>query len=369
MPHLLGADSISRKELLGAARRATDSDDDADIETGLLASVIRRLVTLRGTVQRARLLAEATDLVGPLLTGLPADADSSSLAETELDALLSLGDLVLRQPAPRARIMVEPATPSFVRLADDAREFMLLGGSYDGRPMLPARLLESVEVRGRVRWLSIRKGESADELARELEWRGLREIDRVTWARSPTPSSAEGIISLFAERAMPCAEEALGEFEFFDPTSPAGYFLGRLRGPDVPRLLGLLRAQRWLAARATDAVGVMNYYLLTDVNGEQIGACRIDGPAVDARDNWLLVAAALAHLAAVGEGQRFRASIAGDELCLYFPPPSWLERMLLLGTPRPRTRGALRVDALTREALAAVTEVLRTVLFAEIERG
>ena len=248
MPDLDQASTTLRRELLDAARRASQSDAAADIETGLLSSVIRRLVMLRGTVQRARLLAETTDLVGPLLAGLPAEVDASLLADAELDGLLSLGDLVLRQPAPRARVMVEPATPSFVQLAYDAREFMVLGGSYDGRPMLPSRLLERIEVRGRLRWLLLRDDETADELGGELQWRGLREIDRVTWARLPPPSTAEAVISVLAERPVPCAESALGEFEFFDPTSPADYFRGRIRTPDVARLRSLLRAQRWLAA-------------------------------------------------------------------------------------------------------------------------
>ena len=169
------ATTISRGELLADARHAALSDDEADLDTGLLAAVIRRLVLLRGTVQRARLLAEAVDLVAPLLPEGSADVDVTALAEAELDALLSLGEFVLRQPAPRARVMVEPATPSFVRPADDAVELMILGGSYDGRPMLPARILNRVEVRGRARWLRFKDGEAAEDLIREFEWRGLQE--------------------------------------------------------------------------------------------------------------------------------------------------------------------------------------------------
>jgi hypothetical protein len=369
MLDLVQARSIPRDELLDVARRASDSDPTADLETGLVSSVIRRLVMMRGTIQRTRLLAEATDLVSPLLATAPLAMDAISIAEAELDALLSLGDLVSRQPAPRARVLVEPATPSFVRLVDYQREFIVLGGSYDGRPMVPARLLERVEVRGRVRWLTLRNDESEDELVHELEWRGLRELDRTTWARSPAPTSAEAVISVFAEQTIPCAEAALREFEFFDPTSPASYFRGRIHAPDVPHLRSLLREQRWLAARATDALGLMNYYLLTDIDGEQIGSCRINRQGVEARDNWLRVAAALAQLAAVGEGHRFRAAINGNELFLYFPPPSWLERMLLLGRPRPRTRGALRVDAFEGDVLREVAKALKAVLFAEVERS
>ena len=112
----------------------------------------------------------------------------------------------------------------------------------------------------------------------------------------------------------------------------------------------------------------MSYYILSDLDGEQIGARKIDGAPVDARDRWLRATAALADLAAVGEGQRFRAVVSAGEIYSYFPPPSWLERMLLLGRPRPRRRGALRVDALAG-ALPMVTEAMRTLLFVKIAAG
>jgi hypothetical protein len=362
--------AISRSELLFTARQASGSDPSADVDTGLVASVLRQLVMRRGTNQRVRLLSETMALMGPLLAEPAPNEDPWALIETELEALLSIGDLVLRQPAPRARVMVEPATPSFVRLTPDAPEFMLFGGSYDGRPMLPAKLLDRVEVRGRVRWLAIGHDETSDELAHELEWRGIREIDRSIWVRSPVPSNADLIVGLFSERAKPCARETLSEFEFFDPTTQASYFRGRLRGPDLTRLEALLRSQRWLAARVADAIGGVDYYVLSDVDGEQIAACKIDGSAAEARDQWLLVAAALSNLAVGGGGSRFRAVVSADEVFLYFPPPSWLERMLSLGCPRPRSRGALRVDAFTtKAAFDLVAESMKSVLFVEIERG
>lgn len=362
--------STTRNELLVAARDAVRSDPSADIDTGLLAAVLRQLVMRRGTHQRARLLSETMDLMGPLLPEAAPNEEPRALIETELEALLSIGDLVLRQPAPRARVMVEPATPTFVRLTADAQEFMLFGGSYDGRPMLPVKLLDRVEVRGRVRWLPVAPDQTSDELADELVWRGIREVGRSTWVRSPVPSTADLIVGLFSERAKPCARETLSEFEFFDPSTQAPYFRGRLRGPDLGRLEALLRSQRWLAARVADSVGVMGYYVLSDGDGELITACKIEGQAVEARDQWLRVAAALSHLAVGGGGHRFRAVVSTNEVFLYFPPPSWLERMLSLGCPRPRSRGALRVDAFTtKAAFDLVTETMKSVLFVEIERG
>jgi hypothetical protein len=109
----------------------------------------------------------------------------------------------------------------------------------------------------------------------------------------------------------------------------------------------------------------MTYYVLRDLDGEQIGAHRIEGRQVQARDEWLRLVAAIAS-----QGHPLSALTSGDELFLYFPPPSWLERMLALGSSRPRNLGALRVDSFpTRAALDAVIDVMTSALFVEVKRG
>ncbi|HWO23568.1 MAG TPA: hypothetical protein VNO30_32730 [Kofleriaceae bacterium] len=355
--------ALSRAEVLECARHAAGSDATAGVETGLMAAMLRQLVLRRGTIQRSRLLHEALEVIGPLL-GDTTEEEQLALAETELDALLSLGDLALRQPAPRARIMVEPATPSFIRFGD-ARELLLLGGSYDGRPMLPARLLERVHARGRARWLAIRVDESIDELCDELAWRGLRELNRALWASTPVTQSADTIIASYWDRTHACALETLTEFEFYDPNSASAYFRGRFRGPDLDLLIAAVREHRCLPARVFDHVGTTAYYVLRDLDGEKVGAHRIDGRQVEARDEWLRLVAAVAT-----RGHRLNALTCGDELFLYFPPPSWLERMLSLGSPRPRSRNALRVDTFsTRTAFEAMIDVMKTKLFIEFQRG
>jgi hypothetical protein len=231
--------------------------------------------------------------------------------------------------------------------------------------MLPARLLERVRVGGRARWLSPGANELVDELRGELEWRGLRELDRSAWVSAPEACSAEAVIATYWDRTRVCARETLTEFEFFDPTSASSYFRGRLRGPDSDRLVAAVRDHRCLPARVLDHVGAMTYYVLRDLDGEQLGAHRIEGRQVHARDEWLRLVAAIAS-----QGHRLSALTCGDELFLYFPPPSWLERMLSLGSPRPRSRGALRVDSFaTRTAFDAVIEVMTSTLFVELQRG
>lgn len=360
-----GVIAISRGELLTFARQGAESDPTADVHTGLLAALLRQIVLTRGSVQRAQLLPDAVELMAPLFDTEP-DEERLALAETELDALLSLGDLVLRQPAPRARIMVEPATPSFVRLSDEAREFLLLGGSYDARPILPARTFDKVQVRGRARWLGPLGEESLDELGRELEWRGLRPLDHRVWGRAPERCTAEAVVARYWERTRRCAIETLTEFEFFDPSSSSSHFRARLREPGPVGVVAATREQRCLAARVVDDVGVTNYYVLRDHGDDEIGACKIDGQHVEARDEWLRLIAALC---VTTHGHRLRAIVDGDELLLYFPPPSWLERFLALGAPGPRRRGALRVDMLpTRAAADALVEMLESRLFVEVIR-
>src|SRR5690606_2760502 len=101
------------------------------------------------------------------------------------------------------------------------------------------------------------------------------------------------------------------------------------------------------------------------LDDDKIGAHRIAGRQLEARDEWLRLVAAVAT-----RGHRLSALVVGEDLLLYFPPPSWLERMLSLGSPRPRSHGALRVDTFsTRTALEAVIEVMKTRLFVELQRG
>jgi hypothetical protein len=113
-------------------------------------------------------------------------------------------------------------------------------------------------------------------------------------------------------------------------------------------------------------LGIIRYYVVSKFDDDHIAVTALDRAPVQARDQWLRISAALASLASIGEGHRFRASTARDTLYLYFPPPSWLERLLLLGAPRPRAHGALRADAFGASELAIVETALREVLFVEV---
>lgn len=343
-------------QLTAAAIAAVDADPQARLESGLAAAVLRQAVHQRGSVPRGRLLAEAAQLLAPLATC--SSAEVRELIVGDLDSLLALGEVVLRQPAPGAHVHVEPGQPAFVQVEAPARaEFLIVGGSLDGRPVLPPSLAARVTPRGRARWL-LAEG-SAAALREELGFYGLREVPFAAWARTPPAATPTQLAAPLRERAMRVAAERVATLELFDPSSDAGYYRGRLRRGSSDEAAAMCAQFRWVPARERDVDGFHYCIVFHDNGGFSANAL---GVGVDARDTWLRIAAAACH--GRDPTRAFRCERDGDVLRLYFPPPSWLERLLALGAPV--RAGGLCAYRVPDAAWPAVHGALTDVLFAKV---
>jgi hypothetical protein len=316
---------MDREAVLRAVRFAVVADPSADLQTGLAAAVLRYAVLTRGSVPRWRLLSEVAELLAPLAQD---DFDLGELIDGELEALLSLGDLVTRQPAAGARVLIEPARPSFATIEfDGAAQMLVLGGSVDGRPTLPTRISGKLRARGRARWLDI-SGDAASA-AEELRFLGLAELRFDRWAHVPEREALDDLAAPWLEQMTPLTPERMGSLDVFDPGTPATYFRGRLRKLPADAVRELCTRYRFIVARDVDADQGTAYSLLTLRDGGVAGATL--GTGVRGRDVWLRLAAAVCRVR--DEDGWFRCERDGDILRLYFPPPSWLDRLLTAGVP------------------------------------
>jgi hypothetical protein len=342
---------MDRQELLASTRAAVSADSLSDLETGLAAAVLRYAVQIRGSVPRGRLLAEAQVLLAPLVTG---SYELQDLLERELDALLSIGEVVLRQPAPGARIHIEPGAPAFVVIAEHpVPQVLVLGGDVEGRPLLPAALADLVSGRGRARWIV-----GTNDLPRlrdELQFHGLREIDFSSWAQTPARVPAFGLVAPYLERARPVSAERVSALEVFDPSKPNLFYRGRIHPAPADEVVDLCKRFRFIPARDPEAEAGTYYSVLSERDGElKIASI---GYGVEARDEWLRLAGATCH--SHGTDRAFAYERESGLLRLFFPPPSWLERLLTLGAPM--SAGGLcsfsLEDAVWPEVERALTEV------------
>lgn len=346
---------MNREDLLGSVRAAVQADPVSDLKTGLAAAVIRFAVLGRGSVSRARLVPEITELLGPLGTE---GSDLRELVEGELEALLAIGDLVTRQPAPGARTQIEPARSSFSVLQGTAdSKILVLGGSIDGRPTLPSRLAAYLEPRGRTRWLAVPDITATTE---DLRFSGLREIPFARWASVPPTESLDTLVAPLLEKRKVVSPDAIGNLEVLDPTSPNGYFRGRIRRASIETLRSLCERFRFVPARDPDAEAGMCYSLLSLRDGEVTLA--LIGSGVLARDVWLRIAAGLCRTR--GPDAAFKCEREGNILRLFFPPPSWLERLLALGTPLDA--GGLCSFQVPSVLWTSLEDSLRKVAFADL---
>jgi hypothetical protein len=350
---------MGRDECLTAARTAVGAAPGTDLETGLASAVLRYAVHVRGSVPRASLLSEAVSLLTPIAsegTALP------EVVEGELEALLAIGEVMLRQPAPGARIHVEPGRPAFVEVdGEGGRQLLVLGGSVDGRPTLPAPLESRLRPRGRARWLPLRAGEEG--LKEELVFHGLREVAFDAWSRTPRIETTDSLVAPLLERSRRIAADKVASLEVFDPTTGNTYFRGRVRQLRAEDVEALCSRFGFAPARDPDADRGAHYSVIFH-NGGAFSSLSL-GFGVEARDRWLRLSAAVCHRH--GADRAFRCERAGDILRLFFPPPSWLERLLSLGVPAKA--GGLCAFSLPSAAWPLVQRALTDVAFADLRQA
>ncbi len=350
---------MERQELLTATRMAVGADPVADLETGLASAVLRYAVHIRGSVPRARLLAEAVTLLAPIAGD---STDLPELIEGELDALLGIGELVVRQPAPGARIHVEPGPPAFVEVEGaGGSQLIVLGGSIDGRPTLPAALEGRLRPRGRARWLAL--GDGDGQLKDRLVFHGLREVPFEVWAQTPRSETVDSLVSPLLERARQIAADKVASLEVFDPTTGNTYFRGRVKRLPAEEVQALCVRFGFAPTRDPDSEAGSHYSVIFYGNGAFSSMSL--GFGVDARDRWLRLAAAVSHRH--GADHAFKCERDGDLLRLFFPPPSWLERLLALGVPAKA--GGLCSFSLPSAAWPVVQRALTDVAFADIRQA
>jgi hypothetical protein len=161
--------------------------------------------------------------------------------ESSLDALINLGDLIESRENGEATgsLLLFLSPPSFV--FRDSGMALLLGGQPDQHLVLPASLADRVEYRNHVRYLKPK--ERSEDLRRELEEFGLRELSIESWLRSPSrlsPENHKQRMDILLNDAGRSGE--IPGLSVLDPSRPVNYYRGRWARPD--RLSGRFVARR-----------------------------------------------------------------------------------------------------------------------------
>ncbi len=317
-------------------------------DSSLACAMIRRVVAYRRAPLRHHLLAEVRDLIAPVLHNLSAAAD---LVDNEIQALVDLGDLVERREGDRAQLRIQASSACVLRIGGPRGRLVLLGRAEDA---LPKRLLEMVRCAGRLR--AIDAGARVDEVENELRFFQIAPVDFDSWAQLPDEVKAPQLLQGMspAEVVKP---DALPSCDVFEPLTPPSFYVGRfVRGS----LLKVLERDGWAAARSKEEFAPSRYFLFRLVEGK-ITRCEVKD-----RSSFLRLAAACA--ARSSGGRRFLARREAGTLRLYFPPPMWLARMLLLGE-RIAPGDALEAAALGEDVIQKVVDALERRMFCEVARS
>lgn len=328
--------TIDRREAQQAAVQALEVPIDAGERASMtvpevLAASIRRAAGFLCPCPPRTLREE----VQGVLEGM-VDDDAAEKIEDTIQQLILVGDL-LDLPVEengRSNRMLHATPPSFVVRKDDRH--VLLGIPSDGQSILSESYRDRIEQRGAVRFFH----EDPEDARQILASRGLTEVTREEWLRSPNfePSPSDYIADFNEEldQAGEVNTEVAG-IKILDASKSPRFYKGRWRKPKMHD------DGRYVARRAR-RFGA-DFWCYVQIRE---GAVRrlMDFPRLPhsetPRDEaWRLQAAIDAHQGAP-QVYRVRSEDERTVIDVFSPLPSWAERQfLVVSEPKPGEKGAL----------------------------
>jgi hypothetical protein len=275
-----------------------------------------------------------------------------SCASDAVDSLAALGDIRLEHATKGAPWAVTLTAPALVELAPG--ELALLG-AVEGA--LPATLAREIQTVGPLRRVRCDDPARLRALATRLDEHGVARLRREAWLGQPERTDAAALLSQIPTDPSPPGAP-LEAYQAFDPRTPPEHFLKRFRPGGLAEVLETFG---WAVARRQGPYGGTERFFFRWREGQRRRAIL---ESVEGTDLALRAAAACARL----YGNAFRGYLDehNDEVHLYFPPPSWLRRWMLLGEPVPPQRGSLVGVRLVRpEERRALVGWLRDLLYCD----
>lgn len=325
----------------------------------LAASIRRAASFLCPTTPGALLRA-----VKEVLSGLPGFSDETEIEIAALvDSLVSYGDLIELpiDDGSRSRRQLFLGPPAFIpRQANTA---LLLGVRPEGAPLLSDDLLNTINHVGHARLIRSRDGHPIADL---LGTEGLIELQPEQWMRAPRRATPEETVGFYVGRLE--AAGPSGDIEgvrVIDPASKVTYYRGRwriLRPRDEGRFV----------ARRPQAFGA-DLWCFTDVaegGVRKLIDLPLRDPLAPGSDEAWHLQAALDALAGHPQRLRVRVGTPTQAIDFFSPVPSWIQRRLdVMGSPAPRTSGALFSYAFPNDEVAEEIRYLKDMMWLSVEEA